>query len=246
MRSERRTRVWVFATAAAAVTGPMRSTIPTEDSGSRTGSSSRGKVWARNVLVPSAVSSSIRARWLDAGMPVTTTMVAMPSEIPSAESAARIRRVRSPSMPSPNRSATDSLAGFGRSVVDARSRRRTRSSRTSVAVSATTRPSRISTRRGSLAAISRSCVITAMVVPVPVQCHQQVEDRAPVRGVQRAGRLVGQHQRRSVDHGAGDGDALAFAAGELVGQVVGSMAEPDPFQRRDGQPRDADACGTPA
>ena len=37
---------------------------------------------------------------------------------------------------------------------------------------------------------------------------------------------------RLVDQGAGDGDALALAAGELVGLVVHAVAQADPLQRR--------------
>ena len=39
-------------------------------------------------------------------------------------------------------------------------------------------------------------------------------------GVEVAGRLVGQQQRRVVDERARDRDALLLAAGELVGEVV--------------------------
>ena len=39
-------------------------------------------------------------------------------------------------------------------------------------------------------------------------------------GVEVAGGLVGEDDGRAVDQGAGDGDALALAAGELVGLVV--------------------------
>ena len=39
--------------------------------------------------------------------------------------------------------------------------------------------------------------------------------------VQRAGGLVGEDHARPVDQGAGDRDALALPAGELVGELVG-------------------------
>src|SRR3954453_19993616 len=39
-------------------------------------------------------------------------------------------------------------------------------------------------------------------------------------GVESAGGLVGEEDRRVVHEGAGDGDALALTAGELVGLVV--------------------------
>src|ERR1035441_7436832 len=44
-------------------------------------------------------------------------------------------------------------------------------------------------------------------------------------GVQIAGRFVREHQFRVVDQGAGDGDALLLAAGQLAGMVA--QAVPD-------------------
>src|SRR3712207_8480391 len=40
------------------------------------------------------------------------------------------------------------------------------------------------------------------------------------RAVEGRGRLVEHHELGVQDHGAGDGDALALAAGELVGEAV--------------------------
>ena len=45
---------------------------------------------------------------------------------------------------------------------------------------------------------------------------QQVEDLAARAGVQRAGRLVGEHHLRAREQRAGDRDALLLAAGQLA------------------------------
>ena len=60
---------------------------------------------------------------------------------------------------------------------------------------------------------------------------EQLHD--PDRGdrVEVSARLVGQQQRRVVDEGAGDGDALLLAAGELVGVAVELGREADQAQR---------------
>ena len=48
-----------------------------------------------------------------------------------------------------------------------------------------------------------------------LQLHQQVEDARLHGDVERRGRLVADHQVRVAGEGAGDGDALLLAAGEL-------------------------------
>ena len=66
------------------------------------------------------------------------------------------------------------------------------------------------------------------------QPRQQIDDLRLHRNVQRGHRLVAHHEVRLQHQRAGDADALALAAGELVriaAQVRG--AEADPFQRRD-------------
>jgi hypothetical protein len=50
-------------------------------------------------------------------------------------------------------------------------------------------------------------------------------------GVEVAGGLVGEDDGGVVDQGAGDGDALALAAGELVGLVVHARFEADVGER---------------
>src|SRR5690606_12467901 len=61
------------------------------------------------------------------------------------------------------------------------------------------------------------------------------EDLAPGGGVEVAGRLVGQEQRRAGYQGAGDGDPLPLAAGQLVGSVAGAVREADPLERLGGK-----------
>ena len=51
-----------------------------------------------------------------------------------------------------------------------------------------------------------------------------------VRGVERAGRLVGEQQRPLPHHRAGDRDPLPLAAGHLVGEVPGPVAEAELVQ----------------
>ena len=53
-----------------------------------------------------------------------------------------------------------------------------------------------------------------------VDLAEQLVDGVGVHGVQVAGRLVGQHERRAVHERAGDGHALLLPAGELVGVLL--------------------------
>ncbi|WP_435810422.1 hypothetical protein [Streptosporangium canum] len=52
------------------------------------------------------------------------------------------------------------------------------------------------------------------------------------RGVEVAGRLVGQDDQRVVGQRAGDGDPLTLPARQLRGQMPGAVGEPDPFQQQ--------------
>ena len=54
-------------------------------------------------------------------------------------------------------------------------------------------------------------------------------------GIEIAGRLVGKDNRRIVDDGAGDGDALLFAAGKPLRKLVAPVFEANVLQ----QPHDA-------
>ena len=54
--------------------------------------------------------------------------------------------------------------------------------------------------------------------------------------VEVAGRLVGEQDPRPADNRPGDGDALLLAAGQLRRKVMNPGAEPDPVERRLGEP----------
>src|SRR5206468_6279826 len=60
--------------------------------------------------------------------------------------------------------------------------------------------------------------------------EQTIDDDAPGRQIEIAGRLVGQEQKRAGNKGAGDRDALLLAAGQLPGIMRDPVAEPDPRQ----------------
>ena len=60
-----------------------------------------------------------------------------------------------------------------------------------------------------------------------VQPSHQRGDLLGRLAVEVAGRLVGPHDRGVVDERAGDRDALALAAGQLVRDVAGAVGEPD-------------------
>ena len=97
------------------------------------------------------------------------------------------------------------------------------------------RPSRIVMTRPAHAAMSCSCVTMAMVMPrLAVERLQEREHLEARPGVEVAGRLVGQEERRVGDQGPGDRDALLLAAGELVGRVVDPVVEADRARARPG------------
>ena len=106
----------------------------------------------------------------------------------------------------------------------------------------TTSPSRMSTRRGRPAAISRSWVMTTTVVPAACSSRSSAHDLGAGRRVEVAGRLVGQQQRRLADDRPGDRHPLPLAAGQLVRPVVEPVRQPDPVQRR-GRPGAAAPAG---
>lgn len=67
-------------------------------------------------------------------------------------------------------------------------------------------------------------------VAVAVQVFEQLGDDLLIGCVEVAGWFVSEQDRRIIDEGAGDADALLFAAGEFAGQVVGAMAEANFFE----------------
>jgi len=70
-----------------------------------------------------------------------------------------------------------------------------------------------------------------------VQLVEQLQDIGGRAGVQVAGGLVGQDERRVRDQGSSDRDALLLAAGEFVRPVLDTVAEADAFQCCDGRRR---------
>ena len=63
---------------------------------------------------------------------------------------------------------------------------------------------------------------------------EDLDDFVAGAAVQIAGRLVGQEDGRTVDQRAGDGDSLLFAAGKLIGMMIGAAGQADEFERLQG------------
>ena len=190
--------------------------------------------------MPSRSSEDSRSLRDDSEMPSTATIAAMPMAMPSADSAARRRRLRSPTDATRKRSpGCSALRGSGCGAVrhDAPVERQDRHAAPPVATasSCSMRPSRTATWRGRPPAMSRSWVMTRIVAPVVVQLVEQVDDRGARARVEVAGRLVGQDDRRRPDERPGDGHALALAAGELRRVVVEAVLEADAGHRGAGQ-----------
>ena len=72
---------------------------------------------------------------------------------------------------------------------------------------------------------------------------EQVGEAFGAGAVERAGGLVGEEELRAVDERAGDGGALAFAAGELAGAVVEPVAEADCSEELRGAGTERGAVG---
>ena len=149
------------------------------------------------------VELASRSAFEDSEMPSTATIDATPIAIPSADSAARTRRVRRPSAPV----RSTSRGGH------------------------TSAPSRISTRRGNASAIAWSCVIVTIVEPAACSSCSSARMPAPVR-VSRlpvgssANRIAGPPDERPRDR-----HPLALAAGQLRRRCVEPVLEPDRVQR---------------
>src|SRR5580704_4968857 len=203
------------------VTGPMRDTMPSAVVGSSV-CCPKAVLWGCTLIrLPSWPSSFSRPVFEDWEMPSTSTMAAMPILMPSADSAARIRRLRSPRLPTRSRSRRDSreapVSCTGRCITD------------DPPVSDLDAPLH---GRGHVVVVGDDHDGRA----VPVQLAEQVQEGGAGGGVQVAGRLVGHDQGGPADQGPGDGGALLLAAGQLVRPVPGAVAEPDPLDGRRGQP----------
>src|SRR5262249_22629844 len=60
---------------------------------------------------------------------------------------------------------------------------------------------------------------------------KDLHDSGSVLAVEVAGRLIGKQQPRAIDKGAGDGNTLLLAAGQLAGQVFQAMPQADRIER---------------
>ena len=67
-----------------------------------------------------------------------------------------------------------------------------------------------------------------------VEVGEEIEHDLLVGGVEVAGGLVGEDDLGIVGEGAGNGDALLFAAGKLAGQVMGAIAQAYAVERAAG------------
>src|SRR6185437_5304444 len=73
--------------------------------------------------------------------------------------------------------------------------------------------------------------------------EQEVDDDASGGGIEIAGRLVGEEQARRDGEGAGEGDALLLAAGELPRIVQQAVSEPDRGKAAFGEREGVAAAG---
>ena len=96
-----------------------------------------------------------------------------------------------------------------------------------VRTSFSTWPSRMWMTRWAWAAMSASCVTRTIVLPACVEPLEQRHDLDAGLRVEVAGRLVGEQDRRVVHERAGDRDALALTARELVRLVAHPIFELD-------------------
>ena len=113
--------------------------------------------------------------------------------------------------------------------------RRTNLIRLNLHTCSTTRPSRRTSRASAIAASSASCVTSTIVVPrARWIVAQQLHDVTAVGGVEIAGRLVGQHDRRIVGQRARERDALLLAAGQLRRIVMRAPGQPHFLEQRVG------------
>src|ERR1700722_2318010 len=213
------------------VTGPMRDTMPSAVTGS-------SAVCPRPVLcgctlirLPSWPSSLRRPVLGDGEMATTPTRAGSRMLMPSADSAARPRRLRSPRLPTRSRSRPDSREAPAPAAGRAgRGRPRSCSGR------CITEDPPVSDLDAPLHGRGHVVVVgdDHDGRSVPVQLAEQVQEGGAGGGVQVAGRLVGHDQSGPADQGPGDGGALLLAAGQLVRPGPGAGAEADPVDGRLG------------
>src|SRR5581483_7294895 len=199
-------------------------------------------------LVPSLSISASSPACDEADSPSTATIAATPMAMPRADSAARMRRVRTPTLASRATSAGRRRAGSS----TARTSAVTDALRAAGAMTQGNMPAAVIRWRGLRRRIGHHAPVAEVDAPGEVAGHvmvvgdhhdggalgvELVEDGHDGRArtaVEVAGRFVGEHDRRPADQCPGNGDALAFAAGELGGTVIAAVPEPDALQRLGG------------
>src|SRR5215469_14090110 len=177
-------------------------------------------------LVPSLLISASSPAWEELARPSTATIAATPMAMPSAESAARSLRVRSPTPASPARSPGRRRAGAGSTGVFVM-----------IVLLAPSAAGAVVMGAGDSVGVGVSGDVPVEhldAAPHPggdgvvvsdhddrgapgVEFFQQGQDGCPGGRVQVAGRLVGQDDRGLARDRAGDGDPLPFPAGQLRG-----------------------------
>ena len=177
-------------------------------------------------FVPSASIVASRFAWLEAETPTTATIAPIPIAIPSADSAARSRRVRRPC------SATPSSSRGGRRAASKRSR--PGSAAAAVLISAVVADDLAvahldppGKRRGDVVIVGDQHQRRAVGRELVEQGH----DLGARLRVEVPGRLVGEDDRRPLGERPRDRDPLALASRELRRPVGEPMAEADTFER---------------
>ncbi len=74
-----------------------------------------------------------------------------------------------------------------------------------------------------------------------IELGQEAHQLMAARGVEVAGRFIGEQHARLGGDGARDRDALLLTAGQFIGRMMGAIGEPDGGQRRERALRAASA-----
>src|SRR5438128_495999 len=170
-------------------------------------------------FVPRRSICARRSLWLDCVIPSTPTIAATPMLIPSAESAARSRRMRSPRLASASRSPA--------------ARREVSCTRglPGVAVDATVHQFDASIHgAGHHRAVGDNNDGRAIAMEI----SQELDDRDAGGTVEIAGRLIREDDLGPADDRASDGGPLALATRKLRRSMHQPMTEADPLQGNSG------------
>ena len=224
--SLRRTVAETRGDAAGLSTGPMRRDHRRASPASADGSPSERRsgahleqVGAERVELGEELGPARRRR-----CPSRRPSAAMPMAMPRAVSAARSRRVRSS-----DAADAEDVGGAEPAASEAAAR-----VAHAAAWLSSTRCGRRAGRHvgAGCAAMCWSWVTSTMVCARRVEPCEQAEDLGPGGGVEVAGGLVGEHERRPADERPGDGHPLALAARQLGGPMVGAGGRDRPRRGR--------------